>query len=76
MAFLLCDPGWCVHILYREVVKSDVQNKWDDNKQTKVKLFGVLPVFQNLNCKLRGRLFDVLSIYISCPLPPKPGFGV
>ena len=23
--FLLCDPGWCVH-------KSDVQNKWDDNK--------------------------------------------
>ena len=24
VAFLLYDPGWCVH-------KSDVQNKWDDN---------------------------------------------
>ena len=27
MAFLLCDPGWCVH-------KSDVQNKWDDSTHT------------------------------------------
>ena len=26
MAFLLCDPGWCVH-------NSDVQNKWDDNRE-------------------------------------------
>ena len=24
VAFVLCDPGWCVH-------KSDVQNKWDDS---------------------------------------------
>ena len=27
VAFLLCDPGWCVH-------KSDVQNKWDGNTHT------------------------------------------
>ena len=27
VTFLLCDHGWCVH-------KSDVQNKWDDNKHT------------------------------------------
>ena len=34
VAFLLCDPGWCVHMSYRNV-KSDVQNKLDDNTRTR-----------------------------------------
>ena len=28
-AFLLSDPGWCVHTLYRKV-NLDVQSRWDD----------------------------------------------
>ena len=37
VAFLLCDPGWCVHVLTKGI-KYDVQKKWDkQNKQNKTK---------------------------------------
>ena len=61
MTFLLCDPGWCVHVLYRKV-KSDVQNKWDDNKQTKT-VWSAARMSKSELQALRGRLFDVLPIY-------------
>ena len=40
-AFLLCDPGWCVHILYRDVYP-DVQNKWDDNTHARTRPIALL----------------------------------